>query len=650
MVSVQTERAIEVSSPLGKDALLFRSMSAIEELGRIFDYRLELLSDDHNIKLEDVLGQSMTVTLETPGGDRFFNGFVSEFSYMGIEQDRALYHASLRPWLWFLTRTRDCRIFQKMTVPDIVKQVFQDAGFTDFEDQLTGNYREWDYCVQYRETAHDFVSRLMEQEGIYFYFKHADNNHTLVLADGYSAHDTVSSYEDIPFYQPDAGGGARRRDRQHVFDWRVTQHVQPGAFSVKDFDFEKPSADLEAKLNGPDGHAQDAHEIYDYPAEYKDAGEGETYVRILQEQHKAAFERVDGQANARGITVGSLFKLTGFPREDQNREYLVVQASYTLSSDTYRSEGGGGGPLFSCGFEAIESSKPYRSPPITPKTLIRGPQTAIVVGKSGDEIFTDKYGQVKVQFHWDRYGESDENSSCWVRVAQIWAGKTWGGIHIPRVGQEVIVEFLEGDPDRPIITGRVYNAEQMPPYDLPANATQSGIKSRSSKGGSGADFNEFRFEDKKGSEEVYLHAQKDWNSLVENDQTTEVQHDRSTTITNNDALTVGVDRTMDISNNETNSIGMDRSTTVSMNDSLTAGMNRDVTVGANDSLTVGGSKSTTVTATITMTAGGGVTITAPMVTINAPMVSVAGVLQCTNLITSVGIVSPVYSPGVGNII
>ena len=370
----------------------------------------------------------------------------------------------------------------------------------------------------------------------------------------------------------------------------------------------------------------------------------------MQEQHKAAFERVDGQANARGITVGSLFKLTGFPREDQNREYLVVQASYTLSSDTYRSEGGGSGPLFTCGFEAIESSKPYRSPPITPKPLIRGPQTAIVVGKSGDEIFTDKYGQVKVQFHWDRYGESDENSSCWVRVAQIWAGKNWGGIHIPRVGQEVIVEFLEGDPDRPIITGRVYNAEQMPPYDLPANATQSGIKSRSSKGGSGSDFNEFRFEDKKGAEEVYLHAQKDWNSLVENDQTTEVQHDRSADITNNDALTIGMDRTKDVGNNETNTIGMDRSTTVSMNDSLTAGMNRDVTVGANDSLTVGGSKSTTVTATITMTAGGGVTITAPMVTINAPMVSVAGVLQCTNLITSVGIVSPVYSPGVGNII
>ena len=255
-----------------------------------------------------------------------------------------------------------------------------------------------------------------------------------------------------------------------------------------------------------------------------------------------------------------------------------------------------------------------------------------------------------MQFHWDRYGESDENSSCWVRVAQIWAGKTWGGIHIPRVGQEVIVEFLEGDPDRPIITGRVYNAEQMPPYDLPANATQSGVKSRSSKGGAAADFNEFRFEDKAGSEEVYLHAQKDWNSVVENDQTTEVQHDRSADITNNDALTIGMDRTKDVGNNETNTIGMDRSTTVSMNDSLTAGMNRDVTVGANDSLTVGGSKSTTVTATITMTAGGGVTITAPMVTINAPMVSVTGVLQCTNLITSVGIVSPVYSPGVGNII
>ena len=589
MVAVQTERAIEVSSPLGKDVLLFRSMQASEQLGRMFDYRLELLSDDHNIKLEDVLGQSLTVSLETPNGDRFFNGFVSEFSYVGIHDDRALYHASLRPWLWFLTRSRDSRIFQKMTAPDIIRQVFQDAGFTEFEDQLTGNYREWDYCVQYRETAHDFVCRLAEQEGIYFYFKHADDNHTLVLADSYSAHDTVPGYEEIPFYQPDAGGRAGRRDRQHVFDWRVTQHVQPGKFSVKDFDFEKPSADLEAKLNSPDAHAHDDGEVYDYPAEYKEAGDGDNYVRIMQEQHKAQFERVDGQANARGIMVGGLFTLTGFPRDDQNREYLVVQASYTLSSDVYGTGGGDGGQLFACGFEAIESSKPYRSPPITPKPLIRGPQTAIVVGKSGDEISTDKYGRVKVQFHWDRYWPvQDDKSSCWIRVSPR-SGPAGAGaaVTLPRIGQEVIVDFLEGDPDRPIVTGRVYNAEQMPPYDLPANATQSGIKSRSSKGGSGEDFNEFRFEDKAGSEEVYLHAQKDFNGVIENDQTTDVQNDRTTDVANKDKLTVGMDRTMDIGQNETNTVGMNREATVSMTDKLTAGMNRDVTVGANDSLTVG---------------------------------------------------------------
>jgi len=601
MTAIQTERALEVSSPLGNDVLLLRMMNGQEELGRMFDYRLELLSDDHNIKLEDVLGQSMTITMETPEGDRFYNGIVSEFSYAGIDEDRALYYASVRPWLWLLTRSQDCRIFQKMSVPEIIMQVFRDAGHTDFDDRLTATYESWEYCVQYRETAHDFVCRLMEQEGIYFYFKHEKDNHILVLADSYSAHDTVPGYADIPFYQAE-NGQPQKRDREHVFDWRLTKQVQAGAFSVKDFDFEMPSADLETKVTSPDDHAHADAEIFDYPAEYKDPAVGDTYVRIMQEEHKARHERLEGACNARGIGIGALFSLRDFPREDQNREYLVVRAHYVLSSDSYGRGTDTDDQLFRCSFEAIESSKPYRSPVITKRPVIQGPQTAIVVGKSGDDISTDKYGRVKVQFHWDRYGTMDENSSCWVRVAQIWAGNGFGGIHIPRIGQEVIVEFLEGDPDRPIITGRVYNAEQMPPYDLPANATQSGIKSKTSKGGSSADFNEMRFEDKAGAEQVYLHAQMDFDSVVKNDQTVEVQNDRSVTVANNDQLTVSTDRIVDVGQNVTRTVGM--------SETVEAGVS------------------------ITMTAAGDVTITAPVVTIDAPMVVVSGQLQCAAVVTT----------------
>ncbi len=242
-------------------------------------------------------------------------------------------------------------------------------------------------------------------------------------------------------------------------------------------------------------------EVYDYPGEYTQTDQGETYARARIQELHSDYERLQGQANARGLSVGSLFELTGFPRRDQNREYLIVSATHNLVSDEYESiPGASGGELYTCSFTAIPSKQPFRPARITPKPVVQGPQTAIVVGPSGSEIYTDKYSRVKVHFHWDRYGKYDEKASCWIRVAQLWAGAKWGAIHIPRIGQEVIVDFLEGDPDQPIITGRVYNNDNMPPYDLPDNATQSGIKSRSSKGGSPTNINELRFEDKKGEE------------------------------------------------------------------------------------------------------------------------------------------------------
>ncbi len=595
----QKNRPVGVSSPLGDDTLLFRGMSAHEHLGRLFQFDLDLLSEDDQIKIPDILGQNMAVRLALPGNKtRYFNGFVSRFSHLGGEGEYAHYQATLRPWLWFLTRTSDCRIFQEMTVPDIIKDVFREHGFSDLlEEALSGSYRTWTYCVQYRETDFNFVSRLMEQEGIYYYFKHKESKHVLVLADSISAHEPYPDYEAIPFYPK--VDDAPTEDRDRFFDWSLAQEVQSGTYAINDYDFEKPKADLAVKSTISRDHSQAEYEMYDYPGEYLETSDGDNYVRTRIEELHSQYEEVQGTANARGLMTGALFKLTDSPREDQNREYLITSARYDLTMDTYGTGGGGDGPSFGCSITAIESKQPYRSPRVTSKPVVQGPQTAMVVGKSGEEIWTDRYGRVKVQFHWDRYGKLDENSSCWVRVANVWAGKSWGGIQIPRIGQEVIIEFLEGDPDHPIITGRVYNADNMPPYDLPANQTQSGLKSRSTKEGSGENFNEIRFEDLKGEEEVYIHAEKDHNQVTENDRTEDVGHDRSLKVGNDKSENVGNDKSISVGKNHSESVG--DSMTLSVANDRTMSIGADLTESVDGAMTLSVSKNRSMSVTKDLT-------------------------------------------------
>ncbi len=544
MSYTQKNRPIKVKTPLGDDVLMLRSMTGKEELGRLSEFNLTLLSRDDQIKLEDVLGQSLTVELTLPEGEsRYFNGIVSHFSQEGEEGEFFSYKATLRPWLWLLDQTSDCRIFQEKTVPDIIKEVFRDNGFSDFEESLSGNYRTWEYCVQYRETDFNFVSRLMEQEGIYYYFMHKDGKHILKLSDSISAHEPIAM-PDVPYYPPSQNV---ERDEDYINKWLISRKLQPGAYSQRDFDFKNPKANLETKLTNPFNHDKSDLELYDYPGEYVTAEEGNQYARTRLEALHANYERMKGEGNVHGLYTGGLFNLSGYPREDQNREYLVVSVDYDLQSNPFETSGSGGeGDAYTCSFKVISSKQPFRSSNKTKKATVQGPQTAIVVGPPGEEIYTDEFGRVKVQFHWDRYGENNENSSCWVRISSPWAGKTWGAIHLPRIGQEVIVSFEEGDPDRPLITGRVYNADNMPPYELPANATQSGIKSRSSKGGTGDNFNEIRFEDKKGSEEVYIHAEKDQNNVVENDETTDVGNDRTEDIGNDETISIGNNLTVSV--------------------------------------------------------------------------------------------------------
>ena len=521
MAITQENRELEIATPLGKDVLLITSMSGTEQLGRPFEYQLELASEDHQIKYAGVVGQNVTIRLNLSGDKtRYFNGYVSRFTQTLPAGRLARYRATVVPWLWFLTRTADCRIFQEMTVPDIIEKVFRDHGFTNFEHPpFSGSHRTWEYCVQYRETDFNFVSRLMEQEGIYYFFKHEKGKHSLVLADSAGAHETYPGYKEIKYHPADAGVS----DKEYVSDWVVETKVQPGIYTLNDFDFKHSRGELEARATVKKReHEHAKFEIYDYPGEYTKVDDGTKYAEKRIQELQAQYEVATANSDVRGICPGCKFTLTDHPRDDQNREYLITSANYNIDAGEFYSGGEGGGRcVYSCSFTAIaiktayDPAQPFRSPRITPKPSIPGPQTAMVVGPSGDEIHTDEYGRVKVKFHWDRYSKADENSSCWIRVAQVWAGKKWGAMYIPRIGQEVIVEFLEGDPDRPIITGRVYNDKAMPPYEPKTNPTMSTIKSNSSKGGKG--FNEIRFEDKKGEEQIFIHAEKDEDVRIKND-------------------------------------------------------------------------------------------------------------------------------------
>ncbi|SFF65632.1 type VI secretion system tip protein TssI/VgrG, partial [Pseudomonas sp. NFACC06-1] len=418
---------------------------------------------------------------------------------------------------------------------------------------------EWEYCVQYRETSFDFVSRLMEQEGIYYFFRHEQGRHVLVLADAYGAHTRAPGYATVPYYPKNE----QQRERDHIHDWHLAQEVQPGSLELNDYDFQRPSARIDVRSAMPRPHTAGDYPLYDYPGTYVQSQDGEHYARTRIEALQTQHEQVELAGNARGLGSGHLFSLTGFSRQDQNREYLIVGARYYISQES--GETGGGAPTaqFESSLTCIDAQQSYRPLAITHRPIVKGPQTALVVGPKGEEIWTDQYGRVKVHFYWDRHDQSNENSSCWIRVSQAWAGKNWGSVQIPRIGQEVIVGFLEGDPDRPIITGRVYNAEQTVPYALPANATQSGTKSRSSKGGTPANFNEIRMEDKKGAEQLYIHAERNQDIVVEVDESHSVGHDRNKSIGHNETVLIGEDRLRAVQRNDALLVGGAKSDSIS---------------------------------------------------------------------------------------
>lgn len=600
----QTNRLIAIDTPLGPNVLLLRGFTGQESLSRLFSFELDLLSTDAEIKFENIIGQKVTVRVRLgKDKERYFHGMINRFVQTGSSVGLVNYRATMAPSLWFLTRTADCRIFQNKKVPDIIQEICKENGITDIKTVLKGTYEPREYCVQYRETDFNFVSRLMEQYGMFYFFEHEEKKHTVVLADDLSAHQPCLEQSKVS-WNPQ-GSASLNEDVITGLQWEETFRF--GQYAVTDYNFETPSTSLRAEVKtqievGGNGK----YEVYDYPGEYGKKAEGDGIAKIRMQEEEAQYKVMSGSGTARVFTTGYTFTLQDYDaRKDVNGDYVLTQVQHVASvGDTYATGATGGVEKgdYSNSFTCIPAKRPFRPSQMTPKPIVQGPQTAVVVGKSGEEIWTDKFGRVKVQFHWDRYGKMNESSSCWVRVSQNWAGKQWGGVFIPRIGQEVIVEFLEGDPDRPIITGRVYNAEQMPPYALPASQTQSGVKSNSSKGGGGS--NELRFEDKKGNEEIYLHGQKDWTIAIENDKNQTVGHDETLTVANNRTKKVGVDQSETIGGNKTISVENNHSETIGGNETIMVSMASAHTIALARALSIGGAYQVSVAAAMNETIGG----------------------------------------------
>ncbi|MDN6882068.1 type VI secretion system tip protein TssI/VgrG [Variovorax sp. CAN2819] len=479
-------RRVTIQTPLGA-ALQFHRLVGREALSQPYVFEVDLLGDSNAIDPKALLGQVATVSMQTESGaPRYLAGIVTRLGLSQEDARQSFYRMRLRPWLWLATRRSDSRIFQEQTVPDILNAVLGRYGHP-VEQKLSRSYRTWNYCVQYNESDFAFVSRLCEHEGIYYYFRHEAAQHVLVFADDIgSSHAPLPGGETVryhPHEQSGMSGGREASERIHA--WEQAEEIRSGRHYADDYDFEKPRAELTSQRQIPSGHDHDSHEVYEWPGGFTHYRDGEDYAHIRMEEQLSERSRARGRSNLRGLAPGYTFRLAGHPRDDQNRQYLLLGVGYHLQESIQASEGKNGaeGSVQRFAFDAQPADSAWRPRRTTPKPRTRGPQTAVVVGPANEEAWTDRYGRIKVQFFWDRIGESNEHSSCWVRVSTAWAGADFGMSALPRIGQEVIVNFLNGDPDQPIVTGRVHNADEMPAWALPNQQHLTGIRSRELGGG-----------------------------------------------------------------------------------------------------------------------------------------------------------------------
>lgn len=582
-------RVLNVSTVFGADTLRFSSLTGDEEISRLFDLELHLKSEQRGLDPNTILGTSVTVDIELPEGRRYLNGQCTEFEQISTDGQVSVYRARLKPWLWYGTRRKNYRIFQHLTAPDMVKQILGNYPFPS-RFLLTRNYRTWDYCVQYRETDANFVMRMFENEGIWFWFEHSGGEHALVITDDIGLANPFPGYASVPYY----GLADSHPDEDHLSSWSAGSTIKSGQYMTRDYNFTMPRSDLATSRDQSGEHAHGSYEVFDYPGGYADFDEGEDYARVRAEELQSRHRRSRANGTARGIAPGYLFTLSNHPDPKQNREYLVVATQYDFTDNDYQATDGASGQSLQILLQTHPSDQPFRPERLTLKPQTKGPDTATVTGPKGQELYTDEYGRVKVSFPWNRYCSKDENSSCWIRVSHPWAGANFGGMHLPRIGQEVLVDYLNGDPDRPVIVSRLYNAFQMPPWDLPANATQSGILTRSSQGGGYDNANALRFEDKKGEEQLWIHAEKNQDIEVENDETHWVGNDRSKTIDRDETSHIKRDRTETVDRHETITVHGNRKEEVDGNETIDIHKNRTETVDGNETITIHQNRTETV--------------------------------------------------------
>jgi type VI secretion system secreted protein VgrG len=536
----QAHRTGYLTTALGKDKLLLLRATVTEGLSELFEIQVDALSTELIASFNTAIGEKSCLVINgNDGKPRYFNGIMTAAQWTGTYRSHYSYRITIRPWFWLLSRVSNCRIFKDKTVDAIITEVFGGhSEIAKFRPSLDASYDQIPYCVQYRETDFDFVCRLMEEFGIYYFFEHSESQHVLALVDSKSAHKPKEGLATVGYGTFEGG---QRRLAESYWAWTAERTFNSGKVVYNDYDFKSPSTKLISKAEGGGGYKNDKLEVYDYPGRYKTAAIGDKLAQVRLESIQARDNRCYAAGDSVFSMPGALVNLSGHKSKELNCAYLIVRAVHQYSGVEYSSVG----PvvddeIYSGRYELLPTKIPFRAPQLTSRPVVHGPQTAVVCGNG--EIDVDSDGCIMVQFHWDR----DKVQSRRVRVAQVWSGKAWGGIYIPRVGQEVVVQFIEGDPDRPMVIGTVYNGEHALPYDMEKEYTIAGVKSDSTLGSGG--YNEFIFDDKKGSELVRLHAQKDLSSVIENDEKRDVKHDVTRHVGNSE--TVQIDNTLKITANQ----------------------------------------------------------------------------------------------------
>ena len=531
-------RVVVAHTSLG-EMLKFKSMQGREALSSLYDFEVELLSErSTSVNIRALLGTSMSLEIETANvSKRYLSGDITKVSLLGQLENSGVrynrYKVNVRPWLWYLSRNADCKIYQHMSVVDILDEVLGSYPGFKYEKNLLDSYRQREFCVQYEESDFNFISRLMEHEGIFYYFRHEQGSHTLVLTDDVNGLDVLPGYEHISYFPENPNVLA---DREAIDHWNIAEELQGIEYVVDDYDFKKSSVSLLHKRKASYSVTQANREIYNWQAGYEDVEQGEHYVKVRLEEARSLAERIDGSSNVRGMAPGYLFTLHDSLRREDNKQYLVIAVDYQLTEAGYATDNGEKGN-YRFGFVVQDASVPFRAQSLTPLPKTSGPQTAVITGPAGSEVYTDEYQRVKVHFRWDRYNQPDENASCWIRVSNDSAGSGFGSVIPPRIGQEVIVDFIGGNPDRPVVVGRVYNDRQMPAFT--PSPTQSGFVSRSFGGGSASNANHLIFDDAAGGELVHLHSEKDSQTSTENCHLQTVGVDHRHTVGNNHDIEVG---------------------------------------------------------------------------------------------------------------